>query len=71
MLLALIAFAGGGLLGDGRRRAQGQPEPPVFNWVAQGYIQFFQGTPLLIQLFMVFYGTAFIGLSPIPGAPPR
>jgi polar amino acid transport system permease protein len=35
-------------------------------WLAQGYIQFFQGTPLLIQLFMVFYGTAFIGLSPDP-----
>jgi polar amino acid transport system permease protein len=41
------------------------PSRPL-QWLALAYIQFFQGTPLLIQLFMVFYGTAFIGLSPDP-----
>ena len=65
VLLALIAFGGGGLLGMAVAALRVSPSR-VLNWLAQGYIQFFQGTPLLIQLFMVFYGTAFIGLSPDP-----
>ena len=31
-----------------------------------GYIQFFQGTPLLIQLFMAYYGSSLLGYSPDP-----
>jgi polar amino acid transport system permease protein len=65
VLLALIAFAGGGLLGMVIAAMRVSPSRAL-RWAAQGYIQFFQGTPLLIQLFMAFYGTAFIGLSPDP-----
>ncbi len=65
VLLALIAFVGGGMLGMVIAALRVSPSRPL-HWLAQAYIQFFQGTPLLIQLFMVFYGTAFIGLSPDP-----
>lgn len=65
ILLAVIAFAGGGLLGLVIAGMRVSPYA-VLRRAAMAYIQFFQGTPLLIQLFMVFYGTAFIGLSPDP-----
>ncbi len=65
VLLAVIAFLGGGLLGLVIAGLRVSPYA-VLRRVAMAYIQFFQGTPLLIQLFMVFYGTAFIGLSPDP-----
>ncbi|ANH04360.1 ABC transporter permease [Shinella sp. HZN7] len=29
---------------------------PVFSWLAYGYVYFFRGTPLLTQLFLVYYG---------------
>jgi polar amino acid transport system permease protein len=65
ILLAAIACDGGGLVG--RVCAAMRPSPyRVLRGIGLSYIQFFQGTPLLIQLFMVFYGTAFIGLSPDP-----
>lgn len=65
VLLAVIGCLGGGALG---LVIAGLRVSPVrtLNHLATAYIQFFQGTPLLIQLFMVFYGTAFIGLSPDP-----
>ncbi|MCB1489182.1 MAG: amino acid ABC transporter permease [Bauldia sp.] len=65
VLLALIAFAGGGLLGLVIAGLRVSPSAILRN-AAIAYIQFFQGTPVLIQLFMVYYGTAFIGLSPDP-----
>ena len=62
VLLSLIAFLGGFALGAGilllrlsaRRWAQR---------LAGAYIQLFQGTPLLIQLFLCFFGLALIGLD--------
>lgn len=65
ILLSLIAFAGGGSLGlviAGLRISASKP----LRWIAAGYIRFFQSTPILIQLFMAYYGSAFIGLSPDP-----
>lgn len=65
ILLSLIAFAGGGSLGlviAGLRISASKP----LRWLAAGYIRFFQSTPILIQLFMAYYGSAFIGLSPDP-----
>ena len=32
-------------------------------WLAIGYIRLFQGTPLLLQLFLVFFGGDLIGIS--------
>ncbi len=63
LLLSLIAFGGGGALGllvAGCRIA-----PSV--WLrrgAAGWIRALQGTPILVQLLLVYYGTSFIGLRP-------
>lgn len=29
---------------------------PVINWVVRGYITLFTGTPLLVQIFLIYYG---------------
>jgi len=65
ILLSLIAFAGGGALGLVVAALRISVRRPV-RMLAAGYIRFFQSTPILIQLFMAYYGTAFIGLSPDP-----
>ena len=39
------------------------PARPL-RWLAIGYIQFFMGTPILIQLFMIYYGSSFLGYRP-------
>ena len=61
VLLSLIAFAGGGLVGlliALMRVSQARPA----RWFAIGFIRVFQGTPLLLQLFLVFYGGDMIGV---------
>ncbi|WP_018184629.1 amino acid ABC transporter permease [Kaistia granuli] len=65
ILLSLIAFAGGGILGVVIASLRISASKPL-RMIAAGYIRFFQSTPILIQLFMAYYGTAFIGLSPDP-----
>ncbi|MGF6097133.1 cystine ABC transporter permease [Pseudomonas sp. 18175] len=42
----------------------------VLNWTARVYVSFFRGTPLLVQLFMMYYGLPQVGieLDPIPAA---
>ncbi|WP_407314274.1 cystine ABC transporter permease [Pseudomonas sp. nanlin1] len=39
-------------------------------WAARVYVSFFRGTPLLVQLFMIYYGLPQLGLEldPIPAA---
>jgi polar amino acid transport system permease protein len=61
VLLALIAFAGGGVVGlavailrVARARA-----PRAITAV---YIRIFQGTPLLMQLYLVYFGASFFGI---------
>lgn len=65
ILLALIAFAGGGAIGLAVAALRVAPLLPL-RWLAAGYIQFFMGTPILIQLFMVYYGSSFLGARPDP-----
>ena len=65
LLLALVAFVGGGILGLLVAALRVGPAAWLRH-VAAGYISFVQSTPVLIQLFMVYYGTAFIGLRPDP-----
>lgn len=65
ILLALIAFAGGGLIGLIVAALRVAPLPPL-RWLAAGYIQFFMGTPILIQLFMAYYGSSLLGFRPDP-----
>lgn len=65
ILLALVAFAGGGAIGlviAGMRVAPFK----ALRWAALAYTQFFMGTPILIQLFMAYYGTSLFGLRPDP-----
>lgn len=65
ILLALIAFAGGGVIGLVVAALRVAPLPPL-RWLAAGYIQFFMGTPILIQLFMAYYGLSLLGFRPDP-----
>ncbi len=62
VLLSAGAFLFGGLLGALlalMRTARGR----VPQWLARGYIRLFQGTPLLLQLFLIFFGADMIGLG--------
>ncbi|MBL8582770.1 MAG: amino acid ABC transporter permease [Rhizobiaceae bacterium] len=62
VLLALTAMVGGGLLGLLVAVLRIIPLRPV-NWLAIGYVNLIQGTPLLGQLFVFFFGLPLFGLS--------
>ena len=62
ILLSLIAFAGGGVIGLGIALMR-VSENRVARWLSIGFIRVFQGTPLLIQLFLVFFGADLLGFS--------
>jgi len=58
--LSLIAFIGGGLVGLAlllARLAKLRGAEPL----VAGYVQLFQGTPLLMQLFLAYFGLAALG----------
>ena len=60
--LSMIAFIGGaigGLLIALSRTSNN----PVLRVLAGGFIQIFQGTPLLLQLFLVFFGAPVLGFD--------
>lgn len=59
--LSLIAFALGGALGAATAVLRVSRFAPT-RLAAAGYIQLFQGTPLLMQLFLVYYGLGLFGL---------
>jgi polar amino acid transport system permease protein len=62
LLLSVIAFVCGGL--GGLAVALCRTAPVKWLRVAAGaFIDFFQGTPLLLQLFLVFYGLPVLGLK--------
>jgi polar amino acid transport system permease protein len=65
LLLALVATVGGGLLGIVVAVLRVVPLKPL-NWLAVGYINLIQGTPLLGQLFVFFFGLPLFGLSVQP-----
>lgn len=62
IILSLIAFVSGGIVGlillfmrtSGVRSLE---------WFTKSYIEFFQGTPLLMQLFLAYFGLALIGID--------
>jgi polar amino acid transport system permease protein len=61
VLLSIVAFTGGGIVGLGILLARVSSRP----WLrksAEIYIGLFQGTPLLMQLFLVFFGLPLIGM---------
>jgi polar amino acid transport system permease protein len=57
LLLSLGALLGGALVGLFIAILRIVPSRPV-RWLAIGYIELFQGTPVLMQLFVVYYGIA-------------
>ena len=59
--LSAIGFVCGGISGLGVALAR-TSGIPVLERATAGYIAIFQGTPLLMQLFVVYYGLALIGL---------
>ncbi len=62
VMLSLIAFVGGGIVGVlvALMRTSAYAIP---RWFAYLYIEVFQGTPLLMQLFVFYYGVALVGLD--------
>jgi len=60
--LSLIAFIGGGLVGLALLVLRTLPRPWAQRGVG-GYVQLFQGTPLLMQLFLAYFGMALIGIE--------
>ena len=62
VLLSLVGFVVGGVFGlaIALMRVSGRPLMERFT---SGYIALFQGTPLLMQLFVVYYGLALVGLK--------
>lgn len=60
LLLSAVAFLGGGLLGMAVALARTAPAKPL-RLAAAGYILIFQGTPLVMQLFLVFFGSTMLG----------
>jgi len=60
--LSLIAFVGGAI--GGLLIALGRTsENRLAQWLSTGFIQIFQGTPLLLQLFLVFFGAPVLGFD--------
>lgn len=62
LLLSLVAFVCGGIAGLLLLLAR-ISEHRLLRAAARGYIELFQGTPLLMQLFMVFFGIALFGID--------
>lgn len=65
IVLSLAAFVGGGLVGLLMlllRTSRGRVLPTI----ARLYIELFQGTPLLMQLFIFFFGLPLLGLDTQP-----
>jgi len=59
--LSLIAFFGGGLVGLALLVARIARWPGA-DLLVRGYVQLFQGTPLLMQLYLVYFGANLLGL---------
>lgn len=69
VLLSLGGMFFGLLLGFGLALLRLYGYRPL-QWLARIYVSFFRGTPLLVQLFMIYYGLPQLGiqLDPLPAA---
>ncbi|HEY9626283.1 MAG TPA: amino acid ABC transporter permease [Coleofasciculaceae cyanobacterium] len=70
IILSLIAFVFGGIVGFLVMLMRISPIKPLrfLSWI---YVEFFEGTPLLLQLFLAFFGISVvfgINLSPLAAA---
>ncbi len=57
LLLSLVAFLGGGVVGLVIAVLR-TTHSRILRWLTTAYIQLFQGTPVLMQLFLFYYGLA-------------
>ena len=62
LALSLIAFAGGALGGLVVALSR-TSDVPWLRKLSAGFIQLFQGTPLLLQLFLIFFGAPVLGFD--------
>jgi polar amino acid transport system permease protein len=65
VVLSVIAFVGGGLVGMALLLLRFTKLRGMSTAVAW-YVQIFQGTPLLMQLFLVYFGLALMGMDTSP-----
>jgi polar amino acid transport system permease protein len=65
IILSLIAFVSGGIVGLILLFARTSGVKPLAA-ATKLYIEFFQGTPLLMQLFLLFFGIALFGIEVSP-----
>jgi polar amino acid transport system permease protein len=65
VVLSLIAFVSGGIVGLLLLFLRTSRIAPL-QWLTKVYIEFFQGTPLLMQLFLFFFGVALFGIEVSP-----
>jgi cystine transport system permease protein len=65
LLLAVAAMLGGLVLGLPAALMRVSPWAPL-RWPAALYVSAFRGTPLLVQLFVVYYGLPSIGIEFTP-----
>jgi polar amino acid transport system permease protein len=72
VVLSLVAFVGGGIVGalllvgrlSATRAAPGaQKAGRIMRRAMDGYVLLFQGTPLLMQLFLAYFGLALFGIN--------
>ncbi|MGA8614165.1 MAG: amino acid ABC transporter permease [Xanthobacteraceae bacterium] len=65
LVLSAIAFVSGGIVGLILLFMRTSGIAPL-EWFTKLYIEFFQGTPLLMQLFLFFFGVALFGIDVSP-----
>nr|WP_236599880.1 amino acid ABC transporter permease [Ramlibacter alkalitolerans] len=62
LVLSLMAFVGGGVGGFLVALCRISPMRSL-RWLSTGYVQLVQGTPLLILMFLAYFGLSIVGLS--------
>ncbi len=69
IVLTLISFVGGGLAGFVVALARVSSVGPL-RWLVAAYVMLIQGTPLLVLMFLMYFGVAMAGveLSPLAAA---
>ncbi|WP_343315343.1 amino acid ABC transporter permease [Brucella sp. BE17] len=65
LYLSLLTFALGGIVGFAVALSR-VSSSPILRTISGAYVQLFQNTPLLMQLFLIYYGLSLIGFSLSP-----
>ena len=62
LIIAIFTVLFGTILGMLMATARMSKIKPL-KWLATAYIEFFRGTPLMVQLMFIFYGLPMIGVT--------